>query len=540
LDADMIFKGGDVISHPGQSMVAIKGGSVIAIGNDHDADALAGSTTRIVQLQGRTIMPSFQDAHIHPPIGGLAMLRCDLHQIRGEAALIGAISSYAADHPDLPWIVGAGWDSTDFELGSPSRVLLDAAVPDRPTFLMNRGVHDAWVNSAALAVAGVDRTTPDPPFGRIERTAMGEPQGTLHEAAVRLVEARLPPTSRDDLARAILLAQAHLHQLGISAWQDAWVTREVLDAYRALADRDELTARVVAALWWERTEGPEQIEWMRDARAANSRGRLRATSVKIMQDGTTGNFTAAVLEPYLDADGRSTDNRGMSFVDPDELRRTVIDLDRVGFQIHFHAIGERAVREALDALEAARGASAPLDQRHHISHLCLVHPDDIPRFAPLGVVANIQPYWAVDGVEIRSESRYLGAERASWWYPFASIARHGGRLAAGSDWSVSTANPFEEIEVAVTRVDPTLRGVMEPFLPSERLTVTEALKAFTAGSAYVNHLDQTGAMEVGNWADLVVTDRNILKASEHPIGTAKVLMTIVGGAIVYHDPAVDW
>ncbi|TFG66874.1 MAG: amidohydrolase [Thermomicrobiales bacterium] len=538
--ADVILLGGDVISHPGQSMVAIKSGSIVAVGADHEASALAGPATRIIRLQGRTVMPAFQDAHIHPSIGGLAMLRCDLHQVRGVDSLIVAIKRYADDHPDLPWIVGAGWHSTDFELGSPSRELLDVAVPDRPAFMMNNGVHDGWVNSAALAAAGIDRNTPDPPFGRIERTATKEPQGTLHEAAVRLVEARLPPTTRNELERAILLAQKHLHSLGITAWQDAWVTPDVLDAYRSVANRHELTARVVAALWWERNAGPEQIDWMRDARADNATGHLRATSVKIMQDGTIGNFTAAVLEPYLDPEGRPTDNRGMSFVDPSDLHRYAAALDREGFQIHFHAIGERAVREALNALETVRNTNPPLDNRHHISHVSVVHPDDVSRFASLGIVANIQPFWAVDGEEIRVKSRFLGAERAAWWYPFASIARHGARLAAGSDWSVSTANPFEEIEVAVSRVDPSLRGAMEPLLPNERLSVTDALHAFTSGSAYVNHLDQTGAIEVGMWADLVVANRSIVQASEQPIGTAKVLMTMVDGETVYSDPTVEW
>jgi hypothetical protein len=540
MNADVILVGGEVISNPSASMIAIKDGTIVALGPDHEAEPLIGPSTRTIDLRGRTIMPGFQDAHIHPPIGGLAMLRCDLHDIPGVDEIVAAITRYAADHPDLPWIVGAGWDSTEFPGGSPPRELLDAAVPDRPAFLMNSGVHDAWVNSAAMAAVGLDRNTPDPLFGRIERTLSGEPQGTLHEAAVRLVQDQLPATTQDQYERAILLAQRHLHALGITAWQDAWVTPEVLEGYQAVAASERLTARVVAALWWERTAGAEQIEWMRDARASTRVGRLRATSVKIMQDGTTGNFTAAVLEPYLDEAGRSTGNRGMSFVDAVDLQRYVEELDRDGFQIHFHAIGERAVREALDALELARKTNLSLDNRHHISHVCVVHPDDVPRFAELGVVANIQPFWAVDGEEIRTESAFLGPERSTWWYPFASIARQGARLAGGSDWSVSTANPFEEIEVAVTRVDPARRGVMDPFLPHERLSARDAFVAFTAGSAHLNHLDRTGTIEVGKWADVAIADRNVLRPSDEPIGTAKVQMTLVGGEIVYSDPGVDW
>jgi predicted amidohydrolase YtcJ len=539
MNADVILVAGDVLEHAGASMIAIKDGSIVAVGADHEAEPLTGPSTRTIDIRGRTIMPGFQDAHIHPSIGGLAMLRCDLHDIHGVDAIVASIRTYAVDHPDLPWIVGAGWDSTEFPDGGPPRELLDSVVPDRPAFLMNSGVHDAWVNSAAMAAVGIDRNTPDPPYGRIERTLTGEPQGTLHEAAVRLVEDHLPATTRDEYERAILIAQRHLHALGITAWQDAWVTPDVLEGYRAVAGSGQLTARVVAALWWERTAGAEQIEWMRDARAANRSGQLRATSVKIMQDGTTGNFTGAVLEPYLDESGRPTGNRGMSFVDPIDLNRYVAELDRDGFQVHFHAIGERAVREALDALEVARKVNPPRDNRHHISHVCVVHPDDIPRFAALGVIANIQPFWAVDGEELRTESRFLGPIRSTWWYPFASIARHGARLAGGSDWSVSTANPFEVIEVAVTRVDPARRGVMDPFLPDERLAAADALRAFTAGSAHLNHLDQTGMIEVGKWADLAIADRNVLRPSDEPIGTAKVQMTMVGGKIVYADPAFD-
>ena len=406
---------------------------------------------------------------------------------------------------------------------------------------MSSGIHDAWVNSAALAAAGIDRSTPDPLFGRIERTADGEPQGTLHEGAVRLVEATMPATTTQEHRRAILAAQAHLHRLGVTAWQDAWTTPETLAAYQSLAKDGSLTARVVAALWWDRYQDGRQMEWFRTARRESRIGRLRATSVKIMQDGVTGNMSAAVLEPYFDESGAPTSNVGTSYVEPELLKSHVSELDADGFQVHFHAIGERAVREALDAIEAARVVGRPRDNRHHISHVCLVHPDDIPRFGPLGVTANIQPYWAVDGVEMREENVLVGPVRAGWWYPFESLRRAGARLAGGSDWSVSTANPFEMIEVAVTRVDPARRGSADPYLAHERLSVRDALAAFTSGGAYVNHLDEAiPGIEVGALADLVVVDRDPLAPSDAPLGSIKVLMTIVGGAVVHRDTGVDW
>lgn len=518
--------------------LAVVDGRIAAIGSDAEVSALVGPQTRRINLAGRTLLPGFQDAHVHPPIGGLAMLRCNLHGIRGVDAVVAAISRYAELHPELPWVVGSGWESLDFELGCPSKGLLDRVVPDRPAFLISTGGHDAWVNSRALAVAGIKGDTLDPPHGRIERLADNDPQGTLHEAAVGLVEARLPQTTRGEYEEAILAAQTHLHRFGITSWQDAWTTRETLGAYRALAERGSLTARVTAALWWERSQGREQMDWFREARATCAVGRLKATSVKIMQDGTTGNHSAALLTPYLEASGLPGDDLGMSFVEPTELSHHVAELDGDGFQVHFHAIGERAVREALDALEFARSVNPPHDNRHHIAHVCLVHPDDIGRFAALDVTANIQPLWAVDGEEMRTETTYLGDERLGWWYPFSSIQRAGGRLAGGSDWPVSSADPFELIQVAATRVDPLTPEVLS-FLPHERLDLGSAFEAFTAGSAFLNHQDDTGSIALGNLADLVVAD---LPPDLQPLGLAesRVLMTVVEGEVVYVEEGVDW
>jgi predicted amidohydrolase YtcJ len=263
-------------------------------------------------------------------------------------------------------------------------------------------------------------------------------------------------------------------------------------------------------------------------------GRLRADTVKIWVDGVIEGLTAAMLDPYLDEIGHPTANRGMALVPPDALREAVIALDRVGLQAHMHAIGDAAVRSALDAIQAAREANGASDLRHHIAHIQLIHPDDLTRFRELDVPANMQPIWACHEPTMDERTiPFIGPERSTWQYPFASLLRQGARLAAGSDWPVTSANPLLEIEVAVTRVSNEDRSG-QPFLPDERLTLDEALGAFTIGSAYVNHLDaETGTLEVGKLADLTLLDRNLRDPDAGPIGEARVLATWVEGVEVY-------
>jgi predicted amidohydrolase YtcJ len=542
--ADLVLTGGVV--HTGDAArsrsraVAVRGGRIVAVGGERDVAAHIGGSTRVVKIGAGMVIPGFQDAHIHPISGGVARSRCDLHDARGRDDYLRIIGAYAAAHPEREWIDGSGWAMDDFPGGTPTRADLDRIVPDRPVFLTNRDGHGAWVNGRALEIAGIDAGTADPRDGRIERGAGGEPSGTLHEGAAELVRRHIPPDSAADLEEGLRVAQAYLHSLGITAWQDAIVTDDELRTYTAFAERGALTARVVAALWWDRDRGDEQIEELAERRSRGI-GRFAATSVKIMQDGVLENFTGAVVEPYLDASGHVTENRGISFVDPERLRGHVTRLDAEGFQVHFHAIGDRAVREALDAFEAARAANGWTDGRHHISHIQVIQPSDIPRFAQLGVAANAQPYWACrDGQMENLTIPFLGAERATWQYPFRSLRRSGAVLAMGSDWSVSTPNPLLEMEVAVTRVADGARGVAAPFLPHEALDATDALAAFTSGSAWVNHLDRdTGTIEVAKAADIVVLDRDILTPDAGFIGDARVLMTLVEGVPVFEDRSLD-
>jgi predicted amidohydrolase YtcJ len=462
--------------------------------------------------------------------------QCDLRESRGRDGVLATIRDYVERHPELEWIVGSGWYMADFPNGTPRREDLDAIVPDRPAFFPNRDGHSTWVNTRALELAGIDAASTDPPDGRIERDPDGTPTGTLHEGAGDPVEKLIPPPTDDDWLDGLRIGQAYMHSLGITAWQDAIVDEKGERIYRRAAESGVLTARVEAALWWERSRGGEQVDELVDRSARGSIGRLRANSVKIMQDGVLETYTGAMIDPYLDRDGRPTEKRGISFVDPIELREHVRRLDAAGLQVHFHAIGDRAVREALDAVAAARAANGMTDTRPHIAHIQVVHPHDVPRFAQLSVAANAQPLWACHEAQMDELTiPFLGPERTRWQYPFRSLLRSGARLAMGSDWGVSTPNPLEEIEVAVNRVYPESRGA-EPFLPDERLTLAEAVEAFTLGSAFVNHLDdETGTIEPGKLADLTVIDRDLFALDAGPIGDGRVLATFVGGEAVFED-----
>lgn len=519
---------------PTRGSLAARDGRIVAFGLDADVRAQIGPHTEVVDAGGATVLPGFQDAHIHPIDGGLLADRCDLHDLREADAYLAAIRAFAEVHPEREWITGAGWSLTAFAGGEPDRRALDEAVGGRAALLESNDGHVAWASTRALELAGVTAATPDPHDGRIARDAHGDPAGTLHDGAVHLVSRLLPESTHEERVRGLLVAQAELHALGITAWQDAHVEAADLAAYLETARDGRLTARIEAALWWDRSKGLEQIAWLEEARAAASvPGRLRAGSVKLMLDGILEVRTALMNDPYAGTE----DERGAPFIEPDLLREAVTRLDRLGFDCHFHAIGDGAIRLALDAVEAARKANGRTTARHHIAHLELIHPDDIGRFAPLGVTANIQPLWAVDDDQMRDlRMPVIGEARRAWQFPFASLARAGARLAAGSDWTVSTANPLLEIEVAVNRVAPENRGA-DAFLPDERLSLAQALRAFTIGSAFVNHLEaETGTLEIGKLADLVLLDRDLRAPDAGHIGDACTRATWVAGRSVSGAP----
>lgn len=520
--------------------IVIAGGLIRTVGAGVRRDAPGGIPE--LDARGGLISPGFQDAHAHPFHAGLDLLRCDLS---GEITLAGyrhRIQEFAAGHPDAEWIQGGGWSMESFPGGVPTAAMLDAIVPERPAFLPNRDGHGAWVNSRALAVAGITRDTPDPADGRIERDADGEPVGMLQEGAMELITPYLPEISDDLLDKALIVAQRRMLGWGVTAWQDAMVGAvhgmpDILESYLRVADRGDLIATVVGALWWDRLRGPEQLpELIEKRRRAAGRERFRATSVKIMQDGVAETRTAAMLENYLDCDGHDSGATGTSFLDPHLLRDVAVACDAAGFQLHFHALGDRAVRECLDAIAAARTANGVRDARHHLAHLQVVHPADIPRFAALDAIANVQPLWACHEPQMDELTiPLLGDRRARWQYPFGALARAGARLAFGSDWPVSSADPLPIIHTAVTRTgidgDPA-----RPLGGEQGISLADAFHAATAGSAWVNHDERrAGTIAPGLAGDLVLLDRDPF---DHPIAefpATRLVATVVDGAVVHES-----
>lgn len=538
----LVFRNGNVFDgrrHRSGVAVVVSDGRIRAVVPEVELEVPAGAEE--VDLAGGLLLPGFQDAHVHPVQGGLERLRCDLSDLDTRDGYLAAVRAYAEGNPDRLWIGGGGWSMSVFGPTGPTAGELDSVVPDRPVFLPNRDHHGAWVNSRALELAGIDRSTPDPVDGRIQRDAEGNPTGTLHEGAMSLVERLITDTSEDEYYQAFLNAQEYLHSLGITAWQEA-----ILGDYAALddpssvyvraAETGTLTARVRGALWWEREHGLEQIGTLAERRRVLERDRFVPGAVKVMQDGIAENYTAGMTAPYLDGCGCATTNKGLSFVDPGLLREAVVRLDAEGFQVHFHAIGDRAVREALDAVEQARTTNGANGLRHHIAHIQVIHPDDRARFKQLGVTANMQPLWAAhDDNMVDLTLPYLDPERAGWQYPFGDLLRAGAHLAAGSDWPVSSPDPLAGIHVAVNRRvhgAPGREG-SEPFLPEQAITLEQAFAAYTSGSAYVNHLDDAGALEPGFVADLAVLDRDPFLGDLDEVAEARVVATFVDGERVF-------
>ncbi len=526
---------------PAGTTVRVRGGHIADVG-----PGLPAGRAEIVDLAGGTLLPGFIDAHVHPVFAGDQLRRCDLTDaptVRGYLDLIGA---YDRANPGDGWVTGGGWSMEAFPGGVPSAADLDAVVPDRPVYLPNRDGHGAWVNTVALRLAGIDAATLDPADGRIERDAAGEPIGMLQEGAMGLVSRLIPATSDADRYAALLAGQARLLSFGITGWQDAIVGRahgsgDPLRAYLRAAQDGSLLANVVGALWWDRDRGLEQLPELQDRRSTGQEGRFRPASVKMMLDGVAENHTAAMLEPYLDSDGCRTDAAGLDFIDPDRLAHYVTVLDRDGFQVHFHALGDRAVRLALDAVAAARLANGDTGNRHHLAHLQVVHPDDIARFAAVSATANIQPLWAAHEPQMDELTiPFLGARRASWQYPFRSLRDAGAQLCAGSDWPVSSPDPLLGAHVAVTRTAPGDRAANGPgpFLPEQRLDLASILAAYTSGSAWVNGLESvTGAVRPGLDADFAVVDADLSAIAPHEIGKSAVRQTWIRGQLVHESGA---
>jgi len=521
--------------------VAVIDGKIAYVGSSAGAKKYKGPNTRLVDLDGKMVLPGFQDAHVHPIEAGMAYLGCSLHDGKSVEDYVLIVKECAQQSPEATFIDGGGWTMDLFEDGLPDKRLLDEVVSDRPVILKSASGHQLWVNSKTLKIAGIDAETPDPPRGRIDRYKNSkEPSGSLQEnSAMNLAFSTRPAYSADQMQAALQFGQHYLNQYGVTTVQDALLKLDGNEAYvggptyMAMDRAGDLTIRVVGALVWNTDSGLEQLSRITDARERFKTPLFSAPSVKIWLDGVMEVHTAALLAPYSDReDGYS----GELLIKPEQLDVVVSQLDALGFQIHFHAIGDAAVRQSLDSLELARQKNGVRDSRHHMSHIQLFDPADIPRLETLNVVANFQPYWAwADKFITELTIPKLGADRSKWLYPIRSVLDTGAVVAFGSDWFVTSGNPLLGIETAITRRDP-LTNFSDPFLEDERINLADAIEAYTINSAYVNFIDdETGSIEEGKLADLIVLDNNLFELAPNEISDAQVLLTLLEGNPVYGD-----
>ncbi len=429
------------------------------------------------------------------------------------------------------WVEGGGWELPVFPDANPDKARLDALVPDRPALLTSADGHSAWANSRALAAAGITRATPDPRHGRIERDARtGEPSGTLRESAVALVARVAPPPSSTELAEALGSGLAELARYGVVCAHEANATPEYLDAYLAWASSAAKGPRVRAALalpadWASRDPLPS----LHASRARAQSPRARVVAVKLFLDGVIEARTAALLEPY-----EGSDDRGTPAIDPDALDPLVTRLDAAGFQVHMHAIGDRAARLGLDAGERARAVNGARATRHTLAHLELVASGDRPRFASLGIAPNVQALWAqADAYITELTIPQIGDERSLELYPIGSLFASAPVVAAGSDWPVTSADPLAAIEVGITRRAEG-SGPGPGFIPEQRADLVQMLAAYTRGGAWLDHEErERGTLEAGKSADLVVLDRDLFAVTPQEISDARVLWTIADGETIW-------
>lgn len=535
--ADLILTGGEVVTmDPAGSRVqaiAIKDGRIIYLGDDQGALDRVGPGTRLVALDGRVVLPGFGDAHVHPITAGLEAGRCDLTDLETAGEILTAIAGCVAALPDSAWLIGSSWSLPAFPGGSPLRETLDSLTGDRPAYLSAADGHSAWVNSAALQLAGVDRTTADPVNGRIERDRRGEPSGTLRESAMRLVSDHVPPTTADEYRAGLRRALGVLNRHGITAFMEASGNRTLLQTYKDLDVLSELTAHVEVAMRADPELGMEQVDTLVAWRDEFRGTRLRAGTIKFFVDGVIEGRTAAMLERYADRPFA-----GEPEWRPAQLDSMVAALVAQGFSIHFHAIGDRAVRMALDAIERAESGIDRGSRRHQIAHAQVIHPDDVPRFSSLNVIANFQPLWAYpDQYIVDLTWPALGPRRSEWLYPIRAVQDAHAVVAFGSDWNVSSAVPLLGIEVAVTRRNPRdSTGTMDPLLADQAISLEDGLRAYTLGAARAMGTDSVaGSLLVGKLADLVVLGQNPFTVPAYQIGEVPVLVTFLEGRVVFGD-----
>jgi hypothetical protein len=539
--ADLVLTGGRIWTAepaaPWAEAIAVRDGRILYVGDPAGAARYRGPKTQVTQLAGRLVVPGFNDSHIHLMGGALSLERVDLIEDQSVEAVQARIRSFAAAQPASPWVLGRGWLYGSFPGGLPTRQQLDAVVRDRPAYMECYDGHSGWANSKALALAGITKDTKDPVNGAIVRDpATGEPTGALKESATALVEAKIPVPGPEERYQLLLRALQRLNSQGITSVQDAGYTPAQLDADLPLLERalreDQLTVRITASVQMGpgAVEGPIARATALAKRLAGPR--LRFGAVKGYVDGVIEAHTAAMLEPYADASHGS----GKPNWEPAALDAAVVAADRQGLQVYLHAIGDRGVRMALDAHEAARRANGRPDRRGRIEHIETISPADYPRFRALGVIASMQPLHAnPDQNNAEVWSRNIGPERASRGFSWGNVERAGGRLVFGSDWPVVTSDVMRGLYCAVAR--KTKQGTPAGgWLPEQAVSLENALRHYTIDGAFASFEEkEKGSLAAGKRADLVVLSEDLFRQPPEAILKTRILLTVMDGRTVYRD-----
>ena len=532
--ADLVLLGEAIYTmdpaQPRAGAVAVDEGRIVHVGSRESVQGFIGASTRIEELDGRALLPGLHDSHNHLVWSGTELQDVVLTSATTVEELRALIAAHAARTPGEPWIRGTGWENSLFE-GKLHKSQLDAIVPDRPVYLAAADGHSAWVNSAALAAAGITAKTPDPVNGRIEREAGGQPTGILRESAASLVSERMPPYSEAQIDEGLKEALGMANSYGITSIIDPSVKPWMLDGYQRFADRGALTVRVHAAARVQPGEGVKQLDAIEALRAQYRSPMVQVNAVKLYIDGVIESKTAYMLKPYTDGS-----NGTPNFASQD-LSEVLIAADRAGFQIHAHAIGDGAVRQVLDAIDQVQAANGPRDRRLILAHLQVIDPADLPRLGAHPVYAVFSPLWAVPGASIDELTvPVIGPERSQWLYPMAAVHRAGGVLVGASDWSVSSMDPFEAMEAGITRQD-TVKDGGPVLTPEQRVTLQQILEAYTINGARASFVErELGSLTVGKRADLVVLDRDPFAISPHELSEIQAVMTLLDGREVYRAP----
>jgi len=511
---------------PWADAVAVRGDRIAAVGSSAEIRKLAVAATRVVDARGQMLVPGFHDAHVHFIDGGFRLASVQLRDAKTPAEFVARVKAFAATQPRGTWITGGDWDHEQWGGQLPERSWIDSVTPDNPVWLNRLDGHMSLANSAALRAAGVTRATPDVAGGTIVRDARGEPTGILKDNAASLVDAVVPPPTDAQNDRALEAAMRYVAARGVTSVHNMGTWSDLATFERAHAAGTLITRiyAVVPLASWAR---------LRDTVAARGHGDawVRIGGLKGFVDGSLGSHTAAFLEPFTDAPG----DTGLFVNTPEDLYAWTSGADRAGLQVIVHAIGDRAIRTQLGIFARVASEDGARDRRFRIEHAQHIAPADIPRFAALGVIASVQPYHAID--DGRWAEKVIGPERIRTTYAFRSLLDSGARLAFGSDWFVAPPTPLEGIYAAVTRrtLDDRNPG---GWVPEQKSGVEDALRAYTMGGAYASFEEkEKGSIERGKLADLTLVDRDLTRIAPESIRDARVVMTIVGGRVVYESGA---